>query len=116
MNVRRSRYTFVGFVVGTCLLASCGNGDDATPTASPSVSLSVPAAPAAASEATPSAAPATTPTPPEETQSPRTYVVESGDNLTSIAERLGTTVEELVAANDIEDPDIINVGSELVIP
>ncbi|HSJ47183.1 MAG TPA: LysM domain-containing protein [Euzebyales bacterium] len=47
---------------------------------------------------------------------PRTYVVKSGDTLTEIAERFDTAVLELVEANDIADPDIIDVGQELTIP
>jgi LysM repeat protein len=44
-----------------------------------------------------------------------TYTVQPGDVLWRIAERYGTTVEELVAQNDIEDPDLIYVGQVLAI-
>jgi murein DD-endopeptidase MepM/ murein hydrolase activator NlpD len=44
------------------------------------------------------------------------YVVVPGDTLYSIAERFGTTVEAIVAANDIADARLINVGQKLVIP
>jgi LysM repeat protein len=43
----------------------------------------------------------------------RTYVVQSGDTLTSIAAQTGTTVKHLRAANDIEDPDLIQPGQTL---
>jgi len=46
----------------------------------------------------------------------RTYVVESGDTLSAIAERFDTTVRAIVRANDIADPDVIDVGQELTIP
>lgn len=39
-----------------------------------------------------------------------------GDTLSEIARRTGTTVQALVDANDIEDPDRIYVGQSLVIP
>jgi LysM repeat protein len=44
------------------------------------------------------------------------YVVQSGDTLSSLAERFDTTVEAIVEANDLENPDLIIVGDELVIP
>ncbi len=47
---------------------------------------------------------------------PRYYVVQAGDTLWSIARRFNTTVQDLVEANDIEDPGLINVGQRLVIP
>lgn len=45
-----------------------------------------------------------------------TYVVRSGDTLSAIANRFDTTVEALVEANDIADPDAIDIGQELTIP
>lgn len=46
----------------------------------------------------------------------RTYVVAEGDSLSSIAQEFGTTVEAIVAENGIENPDVIALGQELVIP
>ncbi|MCC7365229.1 MAG: LysM peptidoglycan-binding domain-containing protein [Dehalococcoidia bacterium] len=45
-----------------------------------------------------------------------TYVVEPGDSLSLIAAVHGVTLDALVAANDIADPDHLQVGAELVIP
>lgn len=45
-----------------------------------------------------------------------TYTVRSGDTLSAIARQHGTTVDALVEANDIADPDVIDVGQELTIP
>lgn len=45
-----------------------------------------------------------------------TYVVRSGDTLSAIATRFDTTVKAIVEANDIADPDVIDVGQELTIP
>ncbi len=42
-----------------------------------------------------------------------TYVVQSGDTLSGIAAELGTTVEDLAAANGIADPDLIYAGQTL---
>ena len=41
------------------------------------------------------------------------YIVESGDNLTKIAKRFDTTVNQLVKWNDIANPDLIYVGQKL---
>ena len=46
----------------------------------------------------------------------RTYTVEAGDNLTRIAEKYETTVEEIVSLNDIDDPSQININQEIVLP
>ena len=40
-------------------------------------------------------------------------MVQSGDTLSSIAAELGTTVEDLAAANGIENPDLLYAGQTL---
>ena len=67
------------------------------------------AAPAAAQDPTPIIAQ-------EPTAEPPIYVVQPGDTLFSIAQRFGSTVEAIVAANDIADPSLIGVGQRLIIP
>jgi len=59
---------------------------------------------------------APTPTPPPPPPPQQTYVVQEGDTLAAIAQRFGTTVSALQAANGIEDPDEIIIGQVLVIP
>jgi murein DD-endopeptidase MepM/ murein hydrolase activator NlpD len=44
------------------------------------------------------------------------YIVQSGDNLTSIATQFGITQDELIAANAITDPNLLAVGDQLIIP
>ncbi len=44
------------------------------------------------------------------------YTVQAGDNLSDLAERFGTTVEELVAANGLTDPNALQPGQTLLIP
>ncbi|ADL11629.1 DUF3794 and LysM peptidoglycan-binding domain-containing protein [Acetohalobium arabaticum] len=44
------------------------------------------------------------------------YVVQPGDTLYKIARRYGTTIDAIVEANDIPDPDRIDVGQKLCIP
>lgn len=41
------------------------------------------------------------------------HVVQSGENLSLIAERYGTSVSRLVALNQLEDPELVTVGSRL---
>lgn len=44
------------------------------------------------------------------------YSVKSGDTLSEIAQRYGTTVNEIVSLNGISNPDIIYVGQYLLVP
>lgn len=44
------------------------------------------------------------------------YAVQAGDTLRSIAERFDTTIESLIKANDIDDPNVIRTGSILLVP
>ncbi len=44
------------------------------------------------------------------------YVVQAGDTLSAIAERFGVTVDELVAANNLTDPNFLQPGQTLLIP
>lgn len=50
------------------------------------------------------------------TPTPVVYVIQPGDSLSAIADRFGMSVEELSQANDIADPNVIQVGQKLVIP
>lgn len=89
----------------------------AAATPSPSPSPTPAPSPTAAPTPTPVVTPVPTPVPPAPTPAPQqTYVVQEGDTLAVIAQRFGTTVEALQAANGIEDPNQIVVGQVLVIP
>jgi len=44
------------------------------------------------------------------------YVVQSGDNLSRIAARFNVSVEAIVQANQLKDPNAIRVGQTLIIP
>lgn len=46
---------------------------------------------------------------------PQFYTVKTGDTLSSIASKQGTTVENLLALNQIADPDMIYPGQTLVV-
>jgi murein DD-endopeptidase MepM/ murein hydrolase activator NlpD len=49
-------------------------------------------------------------------QSERTYVVQPGDTLSAIGARFGVAVESIMAANRLDDADLIYEGQQLVIP
>lgn len=104
------------------LAAACGGGDDEeeivepepTPTRAP-IPTATPLA--ATPEPTIIGGGDATVSPPEPT--PRaevTYLVVPGDTLSAIAQRFGTTVQALMAVNEIADPTLIFAGQELVIP
>ncbi len=44
------------------------------------------------------------------------YVVRNGDTLWKIAKRFGSTVDDIIRVNGIEDPNKINVGEKIYIP
>ena len=84
-------------------------------TVTPSVETadaSVPSAQTDASES--STAPVVTAYAPTPTTS--NYRVQAGDTIRSIASSLGSTPEEIVRANRLIDPNVIFVGSTLVVP
>ncbi len=57
---------------------------------------------------------ATATVPPSPT--PVTYTVQPGDTLGAIAAELGVSLEDLMAANGLTDPDTLAVGQVLVVP
>jgi len=59
-------------------------------------------------------APATAAPPLQE--DPQVYVVQAGDTLVAIALHYGVTVDAIVAANGLSDPDRLSVGQRLTIP
>jgi len=59
----------------------------------------------------PSPSPATT-----QSQSEQTYVVKAGDNPASIALQFRIRTEDLMAANNIQDPSKLQIGQTLKIP
>ena len=61
----------------------------------------------------PSAALAQTPTP--QSGGP-VYIVQAGDSLSAIAARFNVTLDALMSANDISDPNLLAAGQQLVIP
>ena len=102
MVARFGRSTLCPVLVVLLLLAGCNRGDTDQPE---------PSAPATAATAVSSPSPSPSPAPREEV-----YTVEAGDTLSEIARRFDTTVEALVEANDLDDPDVLDIGDELTLP
>jgi LysM repeat protein len=89
-----------------------------TPTGTPGTSPTPGGTPEATP--TPSATPEVTPTPaPSPTPEPspfEEYAVQPGDTLSSIAQRFGTTADELARINGLTDPNALSVGQKLQVP
>ncbi|MEP6599356.1 MAG: LysM domain-containing protein [Actinomycetota bacterium] len=52
----------------------------------------------------------------EEAPGDQTYIVQSGDTLTAIAEKFDVSTADLGAYNKLENLDVITAGQELIIP
>lgn len=89
------------------MLAACGTGGSSPASSKPTASAASVAVPTAA----PSPTPASTPTPEGEV-----YTVKSGDTLSRIATQNNSSVEAIVRANNLTDPDKLQVGQKLTIP
>ncbi len=50
------------------------------------------------------------------TITPTVYIVQGGDTMGKIAAEFGVTVEDLMAANGLTDPNVLDVGQTLQIP
>ncbi|MCL4242034.1 MAG: LysM peptidoglycan-binding domain-containing protein [Dehalococcoidia bacterium] len=95
----------------------------ATATPTPPVTRTVTATTTAAASPGASPTPGGSPTPAGSptaaataTPGPRTYVVQSGDTLSSIAAENGTTVDEIVGLNPGLEPNTLQVGAEIRLP
>jgi nucleoid-associated protein YgaU len=103
------------FLLPSLLSAFFGGGEEPSPTPT-ATAIGTPAL-------SPTAPPPTAePTQPEETTpppgpTPLVYVVQRGDTLYAIAQRYDITLRQLLDANpQIEDPAVIKVGQEIIIP
>ncbi len=63
----------------------------------------------------PTGTPAPTP-PPTPSPTPLIHTVQSGDTLGGLAERYDVSVEDLMAANNLLNPDVLSPGQVLIIP
>ncbi|HLG71841.1 MAG TPA: LysM peptidoglycan-binding domain-containing protein [Chloroflexota bacterium] len=104
--MRRS-WALLGLVLP--LLAGCGGG-----ASKPSATAAASAKPSAAIASAAPASPTAAPTP---SSSPEgSYTVKPGDTLSSIATANKTTTDAIMRANNLSDPDKLQIGQRLVIP
>ena len=115
---------FIVFLLWVVLLRPRDDESSAvatTPTPATAISPT-PDSPNAAFEpviATPTPEPTPTETPiprPTPTPTATVYVVQPGDTLSGIAARFNVTVDDLVEANRIVNPDALSVGDEITVP
>jgi LysM repeat protein len=98
-----SRVTATVATLGAlCALAGCSS-DSPTSTKPPRTAL-----PPLTTAASTIAAPTTT--------IAKFYVIQKGDSLTSIADKFGIDLRQLIALNNIKDPDKIRAGQKLRMP
>jgi len=100
-------------------VAGCGgDGENGAPfgsrTQTSAASTSTPTNDVAGTQGTPTPSVTSSPSPGASTPD-GTYTVVDGDTLSAIAERFATTVDDLVAANDLADADSLFVGQVLEI-
>lgn len=89
------------------------------PTPSPAATSTLaPTAPPTDDAASPTAEPEPTdgPATPDVEATPREHVVARGESISLIALEYGVTIEEIVALNELENPDVIVPGQRLLIP
>src|SRR5689334_2589186 len=107
------RSRFLSGLLALLALAACAPPQPATPRSTAPVVLDITVEPTQDADATATAyarqqVPSPTPA--------GLYVVQQGDTLGGLAEDFGTTVEDIMAANGLTDPNAIQAGQTLIIP
>jgi LysM repeat protein len=103
------------FALAPLLLAlACGGGDDGDGDGDEEQDVII--TPTVLIQPTQIVQPTAVVEPTTEPAAPLEHTVAEGETLGTIAEQFGVTVEAIVAANEIENPDFIAVGDVLVIP
>ena len=98
--MRKDYLWFLTITVIICITVAC-TPQAATPT--PTLTVEPPAA-------------TSTPVLPTATPTVVFYTIQAGDTLSTIAARFNVPTEELQRANNIADPNLIQVGQKLIIP
>lgn len=100
--------------VATLVLVTACSRDDKTesvpPTPPPTFVIVTP------TPVPPGATVVITPTPTVDISTLEKYTVQEGDSLSSIADQFGVSQEALAEINNIDDPNSLQAGQELVIP
>jgi LysM repeat protein len=114
LGTRRPWHTAFSLLVATstaAILAACGGGGLDVPDPTPTFPAALPTqAPLLEATSVPEA------TPEQQVNGAQEYTVQAGDTLGAIADQFGVTVDAIVAANDLANPDLIQPGDTLTIP
>jgi LysM repeat protein len=111
-----SQITLAVLVIGGVFLPACAAAEDKT-VPSPTVLIELVPFHTATASSTPTPLNPATPTPlPSPTPTPLTYTVQTGDSFGGIALRYKISVAALQGANPKVDPNMISIGTVLIIP
>jgi LysM repeat protein len=97
-------------VVLTIMLVWGGAPEPEPPTPMPATGTSLPISTTAA------IAFPTVPSTQPPTPAPLVYTVKDGDTLSSIALTYGVSMQDIIAANSLTNPDMLTIGQDLIIP
>jgi LysM repeat protein len=97
------------FLLAVVLAVGCGGGSSSGATTTPTL-------PPATTAPTQPPIVTATGSPAADVGGPSEYVVQAGDSLGTIAAQFGVSVDAIVQANDIADPNLILPGQTLQIP
>jgi LysM repeat protein len=105
--------TRTAIATGTAGLSPIKTATTAVP--SPSATAARPTAPPAPTATKGPSKPATA-TPAQGTPPGKRYEIQPGDTIESIAAQFGVTVQDLIDANRLQHPDLLQVGQIMIIP
>ncbi len=105
-------------VTTTVRAATTARTTTGRPATNPTPTTPVAAPGGATTTTTTAPAPAAQPTATPRTGTPsgERYTVQPGDTLAAIAAEYGVTVESIIEANNLQNPDLLSVGQVLIIP
>lgn len=97
--MKRTAALVVAVVAASALVAGCASSGESTGTLPPIATTT-----------------STTTIPETTTTLPDVYVVQAGENISQIAQKLGVSLDDLLALNGIVDRDHIERGQKLKVP
>jgi LysM repeat protein len=110
--VMRKRWLSLALVLTGALTAACVEDPQVTPSPGPTAAALGSPNGSPSPGVSPTAPPSPTPAP-----TPQRYRIKAGDSLAGIAQRFGTSIDRILAANPrIVDPNRIEVGDVILIP
>jgi LysM repeat protein len=93
-----------------------GTGSTSTAKKASSSTTAKPTGSSAKPGATTEPAPTAPPTAPPTTVPMAEYVIAAGDTMSGIAKKFGVTMQALLSANNLTDPNLVRVGQKIKVP